>query len=233
MEKELKVEEVLSEFKELGIKHNLFKETTLGEIEHSCVPESDLPVIDYDNTAKQLFDIHLQSVLNKPKSCDALRFNPSTYDFIEMKSLKNLFSKRFTENKDKFLNKDFTTKFTDSVYVFYTLLNLGLFKFTTDKKKLLQNVFGWYFVLVDTEFNYDNNECEHNEEFHAMMNFLSEGYQDNMHHFNLPSEQEISDFTNEFSATLETQFNECTSFLPNIKAKLITPNKLREHYGAS
>lgn len=102
MGKEPQIEEVLLELKELGIKHNLFKETTLGEIKHSCVPKSDLLVIDYDQTAEQLFFEHLKSVLNKPKSCDALRFNKTSYDFIEMKSLKDLFSNRFKENKESF-----------------------------------------------------------------------------------------------------------------------------------
>lgn len=227
MGKELQIEEVLLELKELGIKHNLFKETTLGKIEHSCVPESDLPVIDYDETAKQLFDVGFNSFLKRPQTCDALKFNQTTYDLIEMKSLKNLFSKRFKENKEEFLDKDFTSKFTDSVFVFDNLLRVGKFNLSKKKRNLLQSACGWYFVLVDTEFNYDNGECENNEEFHAMMNFLSLGYQDNV----LPSNQEMSDFLEEFSATLETQFDECVSFLPNIQTKLITPTGLNTHYG--
>lgn len=231
MGKEPQIEEVLLELKELGIKHNLFKETTLGEIKHSCVPKSDLLVIDYDQTAEQLFFEHLKSVLNKPKSCDALRFNKTSYDFIEMKSLKDLFSNRFKENKESFLDKDFTSKFTNSVFSFFALLQVARFKLTNKKKELLQNACGWYFVLVDTEFNYNNGECENNEEFHAIMNFLSLGYKDNVHSNALPSNQEMSDFLDEFSATLETQFDKCPSFLPNIQTKLITPNGLNAHYG--
>ena len=100
------------------------------------------------------------------------------------------------------------------------------------KRKQLQGACGWYFVLVDTEFNYDNGECENNEEFHAMMNFLSLGYKDNILPSSLPSNQEIADFSSEFGATLETQFDDCIPFLPNIQTKLITPNELNAHYGS-
>lgn len=223
MEKDFELIDILGNFKELGIKHGFFLDTTLGAIKHSCVPTSKLPVIDYDETARVLYEECLKSTLNKPQSCDALRFNETSYDFIEMKSLDNLFKHRFEENKDSFLQKDFTDKFTGSLKLMDNLLDFTNFQLTKDHIKRIKQAVGYYFVLVDVEFNYNDNSCENNEEFHAIMNFLSEGYQDNY-------PPGVSEFCDEFSATLEGQFTDCNTYLPSLQTKLITPNELHKHY---
>ena len=146
MGKDSELIDILGNFKELGIKHNFFLDTTLGAIEHSC---------------------------------DALRFNETSYDFIEMKSLDNLFKHHFEENKERFLQKEFTDKFTGSLKLMDNLLDFTDFHLTKNHIKRIKQAVGYYFVLVDVEFDYTNNSCENNEEFHAIMNFLSEGYQDN------------------------------------------------------
>lgn len=228
MEKDISqnTESILSNFRDKAIKSKYFQLTTLGEIEASCYPESTLEVIDYDKTARKLYYNTLQSKLNIPQTCDALRFNSTTYDFIEMKRTKQLVSNNFNTNKDKFLEKDFSDKFTGSLKLFDNLLDLANLQLRKNEKKLLKQAVGWYFVLIDDNFDYENGKWENNEEFLARMNFLSAGYQDNI-------SSDVFSFYEELSATLEKQFDTCKTYLPSIQTKLLTPNQLDLHYSVS
>jgi hypothetical protein len=161
----MEIKNSLKDFCEFYIKNNFFVYKKLGEVENTCYPESELIVIDYDEVKRKCYTKHFRG-LKDFQSCDALKILDSEVDFIEMKSLSNFLEYDSPENREKMLNKNFSRKLEDSMYIFKTLLMGSTLNL---KKEQIDSILGslrYYIVLTDVKLSTP-------EEFLARLDFLA------------------------------------------------------------
>lgn len=138
---------MLNRLMKFGVEKEFFKIKPLGMLEKSCCQNSQVEVIDFDQTKEKLSSfIQLQ----QPKSADALKvlFQINQIDFIEMKRIE--FFSLYTEDKIKF---DLTEKIRESLAILFFLVHHKDFKLTNIEKQQYQQVVKNYIIVVNIDFD--------------------------------------------------------------------------------
>ncbi len=147
-------QEFINRLLEVELKgEKVFEKKLLSDIEKSCCKKCDLEVIDFDR-AKNVLRRDGEKTLC---SCDCLKIDSGNFDFIEMKSIKQILDNNPTlrNNTEKFEQKirkfNFADKILDSYYLIANLLKIEYCQFPKIAGECYRKIKKRYIIVFDID----------------------------------------------------------------------------------
>jgi len=123
------MKDILEKIFEFGIEKKYFEISTIAKLDKSCCTKCKVEIIDFDKTK---ITICKKNGWVDIKSCDGLKIliEKERIDFVEMKSIKQIFSYQKPNSKSKLANHiskfDFINKIRDSLMILVSITQEGI-----------------------------------------------------------------------------------------------------------